>query len=332
VELNTMRIAVTGGAGFLGSALVDSLRRRGCTDVAVPRRRDYDLTEALATERFFVDVRPQVLFHLAATVGGIGANRRNPGRFFYENAMMGLHVIECARRYGLAKVVLVGTVCSYPKFTPTPFQETALWDGYPEETNAPYGIAKKALLVLSQAYRTEYGLRSIFLIPTNLYGPRDNFDAETSHVIPALLRKFLEAKAAGASEVVLWGDGSATREFLYVEDAGEALVLAAERYDDSEPVNVGSGEETSIADLAVLVARLCEYDGRLVWDASQPNGQPRRRLDTSRAHARFGFRATTPLQAGLERTIAWYTRQLEATRSLETSRGLATLAPTAGSV
>jgi len=312
MDLTTRRICVTGGAGFLGSHLVRALEARGCRRIFVPRRRDYDLTQMEAIERLFRDARPQVLFHLAAVVGGIGANRANPGRFFYENAIMGIQLIEAARRFGVEKLVVTGTICSYPKFTPAPFREESLWNGYPEETNAPYGIAKKALLVQCQAYRQQYGLNAVFLMPVNLYGPGDNFDLETSHVIPALIRKCLEAEQRGEDHVTLWGDGSPTREFLYVEDAAEALMLAAERYDGAEPVNVGSGEEISIRELAELIARLCEFRGRIIWDPSKPNGQPRRRLDTTRAERYFGFRARVPLEEGLRRTIAWYRRQLGA--------------------
>lgn len=308
MELAKRRITVTGGAGFLGSHLVAALRRRGCGEIFVPRRRDYDLTEAPAVKKMFQDARPEIVFHLAAVVGGIGANRLNPGRFFYENAVMGIHLIEEARRFGVEKLVVVGTICSYPKYAPTPFREENLWDGYPEETNAPYGIAKKALLVQCQAYRQQYGLNAIYLMPVNLYGPGDHFDPEYSHVIPALIRKCLEAREGNQSFVTVWGDGSPTREFLYVEDAAEGLILAAEHYAGAEPVNLGSGEEISIRDLAALIARLCDFRGEIVWDPSQPNGQPRRRLDTSRAERWFDFRARVGLEEGLRRTIAWYER------------------------
>jgi len=300
------RICVTGGGGFLGSFVVEQLRQRGCSDIFVPRRRDYDLTSLAAVERLFQECRPEILFHLAAVVGGIGANRRNPGLFFYENAIMGIQLIEYARRYSVEKTIVVGTTCSYPKFTPVPFREEALWDGYPEETNAPYGIAKKALLVQCQAYRDQYGMNAIYLMPVNLYGPRDNFDLESSHVIPALIRKCLEAKETGAPHIVCWGDGSATRAFLYAPDAARGLLLAAERYEGAEPVNLGTSEEISIRELVTTIARLCDFEGEIVWDTSQPNGQPRRSLDTTRAEQWFGFRAGTKLEEGLAETVAWY--------------------------
>ncbi len=306
MNLAGKRICVTGGGGFLGSFVAEALRERGCREVFIPRRRDYDLTTIQGVQQMFETARPQVLFHLAAVVGGIGANRANPGRFFYENAVMGIQLLEYARRYNVEKTVVVGTVCAYPKFTPVPFREDDLWNGYPEETNAPYGIAKKALLVQCQAYRQQYGMNAIYLLPVNLYGPRDNFDLESSHVIPALIRKFLEAKQAGAGEVTCWGDGSPTREFLYVRDAAEGLLLAAERYDRPEPVNLGSGREISIRELSEMVARECGYEGRIIWDTSKPNGQPRRCLDTSRARSSFGFEARTGLAEGLKATIDWY--------------------------
>jgi GDP-L-fucose synthase len=296
-----MKVLVTGGAGFLGSHLVERLEPAG-HDMVVPRRRDYDLTSAEDTTRLWEDSEPELVFHLAAEVGGIGANRANPGRYWYANLAMGANVLEQCRLHETPKLVLVGTVCAYPKDTPVPFREDDLWNGYPEETNAPYGVAKKALLIGAQAYRDQYGLDAIYLLPVNLYGPRDNFDLETSHVIPALVRKMTESQ----EEVVLWGDGSPTREFLYVEDCAEALMLAAERFDGAEPVNLGTGEEISVSDLAALVAELTGFEGDIVWDTSRPNGQPRRRLDTSRAEALFGFRARTGLREGLERTIAWY--------------------------
>ena len=295
------RALVTGGGGFLGSRLVERLEAAG-HDVFVARRRDYDLTSMDAAGRLFAEARPELVFHLAAEVGGIGANRANPGRYWYANLMMGAHVLELSRLGDVRKLVVTGTVCAYPKYTPTPFREDDLWDGYPEETNAPYGVAKKSVLVGAQAYREQYGLDTIYLLPANLYGPRDNFDLETSHVIPALIRKMLEADG----EVVLWGDGSPTREFLYVDDCVEALLLAAERFDGAEPVNIGTGVETSIRELAETVAELTGFEGELRWDTSMPNGQPRRRLDATRAEQLFGFRAGTTLRNGLERTIAWY--------------------------
>jgi GDP-L-fucose synthase len=296
---------VTGGGGFLGRHVVAALGRRGY-DVFVPRRAHYDLTEETAVRRLYADARPEVVVHLAAVVGGIGANRREPGRFFYQNLHMGTMLMEHARREGVAKFVGVGTICSYPKMTPVPFTEDHLWDGYPEETNAPYGLAKKMLLVQGQAYRQQYGFNAIHLLPVNLYGPGDNFDPETSHVIPALIRKCLEAQEQRQSEIVCWGDGTPTREFLYVEDCAEGIVLATERFDGPEPVNLGSGVEISIRDLTMVVAELCGFRGRVVWDTTKPNGQPRRCLDTSRAGALFGFRAHTDFRDGLTRTIEWY--------------------------
>ncbi|HET7145972.1 MAG TPA: GDP-L-fucose synthase [Gaiellaceae bacterium] len=300
-----MRVLITGGGGFLGSHLVDRVRRDG-VEPFVARRRDYDLTKAGDVARVFEEARPELVIHLAAEVGGIGANRSNPGRYWYANLMMGAHVLEQSRESGTRKLVILGTICAYPKFAPVPFREDDLWDGYPEETNAPYGVAKKSLLVGAQGYREQYGLDSIYLLPVNLYGPRDNFDLETSHVIPALIRKMVEAKERGESEIVLWGDGSPTREFLYVDDCAEGIWLAAQRYDGAEPVNLGTGEEIAIRDLAELIAELTGYTGEIVWDTEKPNGQPRRKLDTSRAEERFGFRAQTTLRDGLERTIAWY--------------------------
>ncbi|HUJ92861.1 MAG TPA: GDP-L-fucose synthase, partial [Gaiellaceae bacterium] len=290
-----MRVLVTGGAGFLGSHLVERLRADGL-DPFVPRSDDYDLTVAADAERLFADARPELVVHLAAEVGGIGANRANPGRFWYANLMMGAHVLELSRVHGARKVVITGTICAYPKFAPIPFREDDLWNGYPEETNAPYGVAKKALLVGGRAYREQYGLDVVYLLPVNLYGPRDNFDLETSHVIPALIRKMVEAQEARVREIVLWGDGSPTREFLYVDDCAEAIQLAAERYDGSEPVNLGTGREISIRDLADLIAGLTGFEGEIVWDTTKPNGQPRRRLDVSRAEELFGFRAHTELR------------------------------------
>ena len=300
-----MNVLVTGGGGFLGSHLVERLHAAG-VEPFVARRRDYDLTSQSDAGRLFVDFRPDLVFHLAAEVGGIGANRANPGRYWYANLVMGTNVLEQCRLHEVDKLVVLGTICSYPKLTPVPFREDDLWDGYPEETNAPYGIAKKALLVGAQAYRRQYGLNTVYLMSTNLYGPRDNFDLETSHVIPALIRKMLEANERGDSEIVLWGDGSPTRDSLYVEDCAEALWLASRRYDGEEPVNLGTGEEPSIRELADLIADLTGFDGEIVWDTSMPNGQPRRSLDSSRARELFGWEARTPLRDGLERTIAWY--------------------------
>jgi GDP-L-fucose synthase len=296
-----MNVLVTGGAGFLGSFLVARLRDRG-DDVFVARRRDYDLTRWDEAQRLFDAARPELVFHLAAEVGGIGANRSHPGRYWFANLMMGAHVLELARIHEVSRLVLAGTVCSYPKHTPTPFSEGELWNGYPEETNAPYGVAKKSLLVGAQAYRSQYGLHTVYLLPANLYGPGDNFDLETSHVVPALIRKMLSA----TDEVVLWGDGSPTREFLYVDDAAEAFVLAADGDPGDEPINVGTGAEISIRELAETIAELTGFRGEVIWDASMPNGQPRRRLDTSRAAKLLGFRAAMPLREGLERTIEWY--------------------------
>ncbi len=302
------RVCVTGGAGFLGSYVIRKLHQRGAGDIFIPHLENYDLVEKEAIQRMLDDARPDLIIHLAAKVGGIGANREHPADFFYDNLMMGTQLMHLAWQRGIEKVVMLGTVCAYPKFTPVPFREENLWDGYPEETNAPYGLAKKMLLVQSQAYRQQYNFNSIFLLPVNLYGPGDNFDPRSSHVIPALIRKCLEARESGQPEVVVWGDGSPTREFLYVEDAAEGILLAAERYNSSEPVNLGSAFEISIKDLAQLIARLCGYEGRLVFDASQPNGQPRRALDTSRAWNGFGFKAQVDFENGLRATIDWYVK------------------------
>jgi GDP-L-fucose synthase len=300
-----VRVLVTGGGGFLGTHLVARIEEEG-QEVFVARRRDYDLTASEDAARLFADARPELVFHLAAEVGGIGANRANPGRFWYANLMMGAHMLEQVRLQATKKLVVLGTVCAYPKYTAVPFREDDLWNGFPEETNAPYGVAKKALLVGAQAYREQYGVNAIFLMPTNLYGPGDNFDLETSHVIPALIRKMLEAQEQGEDEIVLWGDGSPTRDSLYVDDCVEGLLQAAERYEGPEPVNLGTGEEFSIRELAELVADVTGYEGEIRWDRTKPNGQPRRALDTSRAAELFGFRARVPLREGLERTVAWY--------------------------
>src|SRR6202162_6179050 len=302
----TRRVVVTGGHGFLGSFVVDKLRAAGAKEVVVPRSDKHDLRIQSEALRLYTDARPDIVIHVAAVVGGIGANRKNPGRFFYDNAIMGLNVIEARRITSVQKFVGHGTICSYPKFTPVPFREEDFWNGYPEETNAPYGLAKKMLLVQLQAYREQYGFNGIYLTPVNLYGPRDNFDLETSHVIPALIRKCVEAKQTSASEIVAWGTGKATREFLYAEDAAEAIVLAAEKYSKPDLVNLGSGSEVSMRDLAELVRKVTGYRGELVWDAAPPDAQRRRCLDTSRAERAFGFRARTPLAVGLERTVEWY--------------------------
>jgi GDP-L-fucose synthase len=300
------RFVVTGGSGFLGSAVVRGLEARGANSVFVPRRAQYDLRDIKAVERLLDEQQPDIIIHLAAVVGGIGANRARPAEFFYDNMMLGTQLMHESWRRGLKKFVTIGTVCAYPKFTPVPFREESLWDGYPEETNAPYGLAKKMLLVQGQAYRQQYGFNAIYLLPTNLYGERDNFDLETSHVIPALIRKFAEAKARGDKQVIAWGTGSPTREFLYVDDAAEGILLATERYNDPEPVNLGSGDEVSIRNLTEMIAELVGFQGEVVWDSSKPDGQPRRALDTSRALNAFGFKAQTPFREGLARTVAWY--------------------------
>jgi GDP-L-fucose synthase len=299
------KVLVTGGAGFLGSRLVERLRGEG-DDVSIARRADYDLTSMEDTARLFADTKPEVVYHLAAEVGGIGANRANPGRYWYANLMMGAHVLEQARLHSTPKLVVAGTICAYPKLAPVPFHEEDLWNGYPEETNAPYGVAKKSILVGAQSYREQYGTNAIFLLPVNLYGPGDNFDLETSHVIPALIRKMIEAHERGDEEIVLWGDGTPTREFLYVDDCARALALAGERYDGAQPVNLGTGEEIAIRDLAELIREETGFAGQIRWDASRPNGQPRRQLDTTRARELFGFTAEVPLREGVARTVAWY--------------------------
>jgi GDP-L-fucose synthase len=300
------RVVVTGGAGFLGSFVVEQLRHLGCGHVLAPRKREFNLLHESEIVKLLGAARPDVIIHLAAVVGGIGANRENPGRFMYENLMMGVQLMEQARLASVPKFVSLGTICAYPKFTPVPFHEDNLWDGYPEETNAPYGLAKKMLLVQGQSYRQQYGFNAVHLLPVNLYGPRDNFDPSSSHVIPALIKKCVEAKDAGEASITVWGTGTPTREFLYVEDAAEGIILAAERYDEPEPVNLGAGFEISIKDLVHLIARVTEFDGAIEWDASKPDGQPRRSLDTSRAERHFGFKAHTQFEDGLRRTVTWY--------------------------
>jgi GDP-L-fucose synthase len=310
------RVVVTGGAGFLGSFVVEQLRAKGCRQVIVPRSRDYDLVNMEDVHRLYAEATPDILIHLAARVGGIGANQANPGRFFYDNLMMGAQLIEEGRQQRLQKFVAIGTICAYPKFAPVPFNEDDLWTGYPEETNAPYGLAKKMMLVQSQAYRQQYGFNSIVLFPVNLYGPRDNFDLATSHVIPALIRKCVEAREAGASEIVVWGDGSPTREFLYAEDAAEGIILAAEQYNDPQPLNLGTGEEISIKALAGMIAGEVGYQGQIAWDNTKPNGQPRRCLDVSRIKQAIGFQARHALRDGLRKTIAWYHAHRDALREV----------------
>ncbi len=300
------RVTVTGGAGFLGTFLVKKLEERGAKEIFVPKREDCDLRGTGATVRMLEQAKPDIVIHLAARVGGIGANRAHPAEFFYDNLMMGVPLMHHSCKMGVKKFVAIGTVCAYPKFAPVPFKEDDLWNGYPEETNAPYGLAKKMLLVQAQAYRQQYGFNAIYLLPVNLYGPGDNDDLESSHVVPAMIRKFLEAGAAGEDHATLWGDGSATREFLYVEDGAEGIAFATERYDKPEPVNIGSSYEISIKDLAEMIMRLTGFSGRIEWDTSKPNGQPRRKLDTGRAEREFGFRASTPFEEGIARTIEWY--------------------------
>ncbi len=310
---------VTGGAGFLGFQVVAKLRARGCPEVLIPRSREFDLCKKEDVSRLLQRVHPDLVIHLAAVVGGIGANRRYPGRFFFENAMMGLLLIEEARRIGVEKFVCIGTVCSYPKFTPVPFREDEIWDGYPEETNAPYGLAKKMLLVQLQSYRQEFGFPGIYLIPVNLYGPGDNFDLETSHVIPALIRKCIEARADRRKKITVWGTGNASREFLYVEDAAEGIIMAGEHYDKPDPVNLGSGSEITIRALVSAICEITKFQGSIEWDASKPDGQPRRCLDTTRAEREFGFKAQVTLDEGLRRTIGWYENLLQGRSVVETA-------------
>lgn len=306
LDLSQKRLCVTGGAGFLGKHLIARLEHYGAKDIFVPRSAEYDLVKGDDIARMIDDAQPDIIIHLAAKVGGIGANMEKPGEFFYDNLMMGIQLIHQAWQRGVEKFVAIGTICAYPKYTPIPFKEEDIWDGYPEETNAPYGLAKKMLLVQSQSYREQYGYNSVFLLPVNLYGPGDNFDPASSHVIPALIRKCLEAKERGDKQIVAWGDGSPTREFIYAEDAAEGIALATMRYNSSDPVNIGSSFEISIKDLTETIARLCEFEGDVVWDTSKPNGQPRRKLDTTRAKERFGFEAKTDFEEGLKKTIAWY--------------------------
>lgn len=309
-DWSNQRVLVTGGAGFLGKFVIKKLEERGCKNYFVPRSRDYDLKESDAIKRMLREFCPEVIIHLAAVVGGIGANRENPGKFFYENAIMGIQLMEFSRQAKVQKFVTVGSICAYPKFTPIPFKEESLWDGYPEETNAPYGIAKKMLLVQSQAYRDQYNFNSIYLLPVNLYGPGDNFDLDSSHVIPALIAKCIAARESGADEIILWGDGSPSREFLYVEDAAEAILLATERLNQSVPVNIGTGNEIKIKDLAALISNATGYNGRIVWDSSKPNGQPRRCLDVSKAKELFGFEAQVPFETGIAETVRSYEKSI----------------------
>ncbi len=303
---NNKRIMVTGGAGFLGSFVVEKLKQRGCKDIFIPRQKDYDLVKIDSVVKAYKDSKPNIVIHLAGVVGGIGANRENPGKFFYDNLMIGVQLMEVGRQRGIEKFVALGTICCYPKFTPVPFKEEDLWNGYPEKTNAPYGLAKKMLLVQSQAYRQQYGFNSIFLMPVNLYGPKDNFNSKSSHVIPALIKKCFDAIKNNEKEIVVWGTGKVTREFLYVEDAAEGILLAAEKYNKSDPVNLGAGFEISIKGLTELIVKLTGFKGRIVWDSSKPDGQPRRCLDTTKAEKEFGFKAKTTFEEGLKKTIEWY--------------------------
>ena len=305
-RLATKRLLVTGGAGFLGKHVVRKLEKKGCREIFIPRSKDYNFVGSEAVKRVYRDAKPDVVIHLAAVVGGIGANRENPGKFFYDNLMMGVQMMEQGRLFGIEKFVAIGTVCAYPKFTPVPFKEDDLWNGYPEETNAPYGLAKKMLLVQAQAYRQQYGFNAIYLLPVNLYGPEDNFDPQSSHVVPALIKKCVDAVESGEDRIVVWGTGQASREFLYVEDAAEAIVLATEKYDKPEPLNIGAGFEIKIGDLVTLVAELTGFRGEIVWDGTKPDGQPRRRLDVSRAEKEVGFKAKTDFREGLRKTIEWY--------------------------
>lgn len=309
IDLSRKRITVTGGAGFLGRYVIERLKSRGCKDIFIPKIEDYDLVQMEVVRKMYRDARPDIVIHLAAQVGGIEANRENPGKFFYDNLMMGVQLMEIGRQSNIEKFLALGTICAYPKFTPVPFKENDLWNGYPEETNAPYGLAKKMLLVQSQAYRQQYGFNSIFLLPVNLYGPGDNFDPKFSHVIPALIRKCLDAIREGKGEISVWGTGRPTREFIYVDDCAEGIVLAVEKYDKPEPVNLGSGAEISIKKLAELIVKLTGFQGRIVWDPTKPDGQPRRMIDTSLAQKEFGFKARTTFEDGLSRTIEWYKLQ-----------------------
>ena len=303
------KVLVTGGAGFLGSYVVDKLKERGCKNIFIPRSDEYDLVQMEAVKKLYQDAKPEIVIHLAAKVGGIGANQENPGKFFYDNLMMGVQMIDIGKQMKIEKFVAIGTICAYPKFTPVPFKEEDLWNGYPEETNAPYGLAKKMLLVQSQAYRKQYGFNSIFLLPVNLYGPKDNFNPNSSHVIPALIKKCLDAIKENKSEITIWGTGNASREFLYAEDAAEGILLATEKYNKPEPINLGAGFEISIKDLVALIVKLTGFKGKIIYDTSKPDGQPRRMLDTSRAEKEFGFRAKTSFEEGLRKTIEWYKKE-----------------------